>query len=202
MRRSTTIVAALATSALLVLAGCGGSDEPTPEAGSSTPTTATSPASPDESSPASTEPTTEPAGGPTSIDDFPAVSGFTYQDLPGASLKAFAKAVKETPQVGKAAGKLIVKDGQQVGLILQIEIDPDTANLPGFEDDFLPGFASGFAGSSATPKIEDMNGVKVVKVDAPNAGGTAYAWIQGSIATALIFKTPADAEAFAQSALG
>lgn len=192
MRRTATVVAALAATAVLVLGGCGGDDEPSPAA-SPSPESST----PEETMSSEPEETSEPAA----LDDFPEVDGYTYQKLPGAALSAFSQAVKGTPEVGKAAGRLVLKDGDQVGLILRISIDPDAANMPGFEDGFLPGFAGGIAGTSVEPDYEEINGTRVVKVGAPTAGGTAYAWIQDSVATVLVFQDAADAQAFAEGAL-
>lgn len=192
MRRSATVVAALAASAVLVLGGCGGDDEPAPAASPSQ-----EGSTPEETMSPEPEETSEPAA----LDDFPEVDGFTYQKLPGAALSAFSQAVKGTPEVGKAAGRLVLKDGDQAGLILRISIDPDAANTPGFEDGFLPGFAGGIAGSNVEPDYEEINGTNVVKVEAPTAGGTAYAWIQDSVATVLVFQNSADAETFAEGAL-
>lgn len=197
MRRSATVVAALATSAVLVLGGCGSDSEPSPAAdpGQQSSTPEDSPA-PDDSE----TPTDEPVE-PGDVNDFPEVAGFTYQKLPGVALDAFSQAVEGTPEVGKAAGRLVMKDGQQIGMVMQIQIDPSAAGADGFEDAFLPGFAQGIAGAAGQPKIEDVNGTNVVKVEAPSAGGTAYAWIDDAIATVLVFKSAADAEAFAQGAL-
>ena len=193
MRRSATLVAALATSALLVLGGCS-SDDSTPEPAAGSPEVSSSP----EESPSSQP---EETSAPAALDDFPEVDGYTYQKLPAAALDAFDAAVKGTPQVGKAAGQLVLKDGEQVGLIMRISIDPEAANTPGFEDGFLPGFAGGIAGSDVEPDYEEINGTNVVKVSAPSAGGTAYAWIQDSVATVLVFQSDADAQAFAEGAL-
>ncbi len=85
---------------------------------------------------------------------------------------------------------------------MRMAIDPEAASAAGFEEGFLPGFAGGFAGSDAAPDYEDINGVKVVTIGSPDQSGTAYAWLEGSIATILVFKDAADAEAFAQGALG
>jgi hypothetical protein len=192
MRRSATLVAALAASAMLVLGGC--SDDTTPEPAAGSPEVSSSP---EESMSSQPEETTAPAA----LDDFPEVDGYTYQKLPAAALNAFDAAVKDTPQVGKAAGQLVLKDGEQAGLIMRISIDPDAANTPGFEDGFLPGFAGGIAGSDVEPDYEEINGTKVVKVSAQSAGGTAYAWIKDSVATVLVFQSDADAQAFAEGAL-
>lgn len=196
MRRSATLVAALAASALLVLGGCSDDPEPAPAASSSQESsTPEESATPDESS--SPAETTEAAA----LDDFPEVDGYTYQKLPGAALSAFADAVKGTPEVQKAAGRLVLKDGEQVGLVMRIQIDPEAAGTEGFEDGFLPGFAGGIAGGGADPAYEEINGVKVVKIEAPSAGGIAYAWIQDAVATVLVFQNADDAQAFAEGAL-
>jgi hypothetical protein len=192
MRRSATLVAALAASAMLVLGGC--SDDTTPEPAAGSPEVSSSP----EESPSSQP---EETSAPAALDDFPEVDGYTYQKLPAAALDAFDAAVKDTPQVGKAAGRLVLKDGDQAGLIMRISIDPDAANTPGFEDGFLPGFAGGIAGSDVEPDYEEINGTKVVKVNAPSAGGSAYAWIKDSVATVLVFQSTADAQTFAEGAL-
>lgn len=192
MRRSATLVAALAASAMLVLGGC--SDDTTPEPAAGSPEVSSSPEESPSSQPAETS-------APAALDDFPEVDGYTYQKLPAAALDAFDAAVKDTPQVGKAAGQLVLKDGEQAGLIMRISIDPDAASTPGFEDGFLPGFAGGIAGSDVAPDYEEINGTKVVKVSAPSAGGTAYAWIKDAVATVLVFQSDADAQAFAEGAL-
>jgi hypothetical protein len=40
-----------------------------------------------------------------------------------------------------------------------------------------------------------------VKIGTPDATGTAYAWIQGSVATVLVFKDASDAQTYAEGAL-
>jgi hypothetical protein len=180
-----------------MLTGCGGDDtesassDTTPAASASASESVSSSATPDE-----TESTTS-----GDISDFPTVDGFTYADLPGASFKQLTASLKGTPQLEGADAKFVEKDGQQVGLVMQIAIDPEAASAAGFEEGFLPGFAGGVAGSDAAPDYEDINGTKVVTIGTPGEAGTAYAWLEDSIATVLVFKDAADAEAFAQAAL-
>ena len=40
-----------------------------------------------------------------------------------------------------------------------------------------------------------------MKIDTLDGSGTAYAWLQNSVATVLVFKDAADAETFAEAAL-
>jgi hypothetical protein len=180
-----------------MLTGCGGDD--TESASSDTTPAASASASESVSSSATPDATESTTSG--DISDFPTVDGFTYADLPGASFKQLTASLKGTPQLEGADAKFVEKDGQQVGLVMRIAIDPEAASAAGFEEGFLPGFAGGVAGSDAAPDYEDINGTKVVTIGTPGEAGTAYAWLEDSIATVLVFKDAADAEAFAQAAL-
>lgn len=190
-----TAVAFIAATGL-VLAGCG-DDEPTADA-------------PAETTPAdttTTEETTTPDDAATEdevddVSDFPEVDGYDLVELPATASDAFASAVQGTPQIEEFQGRLIEEGGAESGLIIRIGIDPDAAGLDKFEDKFLPGFAGGIAGASAKPEFEDINGVNVVKIETPDGSGTAYAWIQNSVATVLVFQDAGDAQSFAESALG
>ncbi|MEO8106366.1 MAG: hypothetical protein ABI720_03525 [Actinomycetes bacterium] len=150
----------------------------------------------------STTPDSTDAADAGDVGDFPEVAGFSYRDLPGAVFQNLKSTIKGTPQVEDVQAKLVSKGGQEAGLVMRLAIDPETASVDGFEDGFLPGFAGGVAGSNAAPDYEDINGTNVVTVDVPGETGAAYAWLQGSVATVLVFKDAADAEAFAQAALG
>ncbi|MCZ3388511.1 MAG: hypothetical protein LH645_05190 [Actinomycetia bacterium] len=196
MRSVRATAVALIASCAVVLTGCGGDDN-APAASDTTPTASTS---------ASGSPTivdSTPTGSTTSGDvaDFPDVDGFTYSELPGAAFRGLNSALQGTPQIQGLEAKLVQKDGQDAGLVMRIGITPDALSSSGFEDNFLPGIAAGVAGSSAAPQYEDINGTKVVTIAVPNQTGSAYAWLKGSIATILVFKDTADAEAFAQAAL-
>ena len=124
-----------------------------------------------------------------------------YTELPGAAFKSLNATLKNTPQIEGVEAKLVEKNGEEAGLVMRMAIDPEAASVAGFEEGFLPGFAGGFAGSNAAPDYEDINGTKVVKIGTPDQTGTAYAWLEGSIATILVFKDSGDAETFAQAAL-
>ena len=198
LMRSVRITAvAIIASGAVVLTGCG-SDDTQPAAGDSTASAEASVTPDDSESPTSDSTESSNAG---DIADFPDVSGFTYTELPGAAFKSLNSTLKSTPQVEGVEAKLVEKDGQEAGLVMRMAIDPGAASAAGFEDGFLPGFAGGFAGSNAAPEYEDINGTNVVMVGSADQAGTAYAWLEGSIATIIVFKDAADAKVFAQGAL-
>lgn len=183
MRPMRLAAVALIATAGLLFAGCSGSDEPS----ASDPDTATSPS--------------QSAGSDAAVSDFADVDGFTLVDLPEAARQAFAAATQNAPQIEGFDGRMVEKDGQAVGMVMRVALDPEQAKLPNFDKQFLPGFASGIAGADAKPEFEEINGIKVVKVAAPGGSGTAYAWIQDSMATVLVFQTPTDAATYSQGAL-
>lgn len=193
MRPLRITAIALIALCTLVLAGCGGDDAP--DAGDTT-TSAT----PEDS--ASATPSTDESSTDEDVADFPEVDGFTYTSLPGSTFKSLNSSLKGTPQVDGVEARLVQVNGEEAGLVMRLAIDPEAASAAGFEEGFLPGFAGGFAGSSATPEYQDINGTKVVMVGSPDEEGTAYAWLQGSVATIVVFKNNDDAETFAQGALG
>ena len=197
MRSLRVTAIALVASCAVVLTGCGG-DDPEPAANDTTPSAEESMTPDDEES--STPEETEEAD-PGDIDDFPDVDGFTYTELPGTAFKSLNASLKGTPQIEGVAAKLVEKDGEEAGLVMRMAIDPEAAGMAGFEDGFLPGFAGGIAGSNADPDYEDINGTKVVTIETPDQTGTAYAWLEGSIATILVFKDSGDAATFAEAAL-
>jgi hypothetical protein len=188
-----TAVAFIAATGL-VLAGCG-DDEPAADAPADTTTSEETP------TPDDTATEDESTGEVDEVGDFPEVDGYELVELPTAASDAFATAVQGTPQIEEFQGRLIEEDGAESGLIIRIGIDPEATGLDKFEDKFLPGFAGGIAGADAKPDFEDINGVNVVKIGTPDGSGTAYAWIQNSVATVLVFQDAADAQAFAESAL-
>lgn len=197
MRSVRVTAVALVASCAVVLTGCGG-DDTTPAAGDPTPSTSTSTSESVSSSPSPDATESTPSG---DVADFPDVDGFTYTELPGSTFKQLNSSLQGTPQLEGLDAKLVEKDGQDAGLVMRLAINPDAASAPGFEENFLPGFAGGVAGTSAAPDYEDINGTKVVTIAIPNQTGSAYAWLEGSIATILVFKETADAEAFAAGAL-
>jgi hypothetical protein len=190
--RVTTVV--LVASCAVALTGCGG-DDPEPAANEPSASVEAS-TTPDDDDSTETE-EADPGG----VDDFPEVDGFTYSDLPGAAFKALNASLKGTPQIEGVAARLVEKDGDEAGLVMRMAIDPETAAMADFEDGFLPGFAGGIAGSNADPDYEDINGTKVVTIQTPDQTGTAYAWVEGSIATILVFQDSGDAATFAEAAL-
>lgn len=195
-----TAVALIAASGLF-LAGCGSDDNSSADAGSSaTPTPS------DTSSAMMSETPSDGASdgstmGSGDVGDFAEVDGYTLVALPKAASQAFGAAVNSTPQIQGFEGRMVEKDGNQVGMVIRISVDAQAAALPDFEKQFLPGFASGIAGSSAKPDFEEINGVNVVKIATPDGSGTAYAWLEGSVATVLVFQDAADAQAYAEGAL-
>ena len=200
-----TAVALIAASGLF-LAGCGNDDNPSAsDAGTSaTPTPSDSSSammSETPSSGASDGSSDDSTMGSSDVGDFAEVDGYTLVALPAAAKQAFGAAVNSTPQIQGFEGRMVEKGGDQVGMVIRIAVDEQAAALPDFEKQFLPGFASGIAGSSAKPEFEDINGVKVVKIGTPDGSGTAYAWLEGSVATVLVFKDAADAQAYAEGAL-
>lgn len=197
MRSHRVTAVALIACCAVALTGCG-SDDTESTATDTTPSAETSstPAPSDSASPdASAVDTTG------DINEFPEVDGFTYTELPAATFKSLASTLKGTPQLKDVEAKFVEKDGVQVGLVMRLAIDPESAAAAGFEEGFLPGFAGGIAGSDAAPDYEDINGTKVVTIATPDGTGTAYAWLEGSTSTILVFKDAADAETFAQGAL-
>lgn len=200
MRSLRVTAIALVAASAVMLTGCGGDDTET-TASDTTPSAESSPTADDtvSATPDTSETTEGEDGG--SVGDFPEVDGFTYAELPGAAFKSLNATLKGTPQIEGVEAQLVEKDGEEAGLVMRMAIDPAAASQAGFEEGFLPGFAGGFAGSDAAPGYEDINGTNVVTVGSPDASGTAYAWLIGSVATILVFKDAADAEAFAQGAL-
>ena len=197
MRPLRITAIALITAAGLVLAGCGSDDEPAADEAT---TAASTPAEDDTATPDETE--DDDTGEVDEVSDFPEVDGFTLVQLPATASQAFAQAVQGTPQIDGFEGRLVETDSNsEAGVIIRIGVDPDAAGLDKFEDKFLPGFASGIAGSTAKPDFEEINGVKVVKISTPDGAGTAYAWIEDSVATVLVFQDAADAQAFAEGAI-
>jgi len=193
-----TAIAFIATTGL-VLAGCGGDDEP---AADDATTAASTPAEGDTATPDDEATEDDDTGEVDEVGDFPEVDGFTLVELPATASQAFAQAVQGAPQIQGFEGRLVEKGSEpESGVIIRIGVDPDAAGLDKFEDKFLPGFASGIAGSTAKPDFEEINGVNVVKIGTPDGAGTAYAWIENSVATVLVFKDAADAQTFAESAL-
>ena len=183
MRSLRFTAVAVIVSCAAVLAGCGG-DDPEPAANDTTPSVEES-MTPDEEESSTPEETEE--ADPGDIDDFPDVDGFTYADLPGTAFKSLNASLKGTPQIEGVAAKLVEKDGEEAGLVMRMAIDPEAAGMAGFEDGFLPGFAGGIAGSNADPDYEAINGTNVVIIETPDQTGTAYAWLEGSVATILVF---------------
>ncbi len=187
----------LVASVAFVLGGCS-SDEPAPVANDAT----TSPETSDTASPtASGTATADTSGDSTDLGDFPSVNGFSYAELPKAAFKTLDATLQSTPQIEGVEAKLVKKGGQEVGLVMRMAIDPAAAEASGFEDGFLPGFAGGVAGSTAQPQYDNINGTRVVMIATPDNAGTAYAWLDGSTATILVFKDAADAQAFAEGAI-
>jgi hypothetical protein len=188
-------VAAVALTAVLglALASCSSSSETT------TPDAAMSPSP---SSSTSASPDGSMSGAPAGLDDFAEVDGFTLVDLSASMRQAYQGLIKNTPQLEGFEGRLVEKDGEQIGIVMRIAVDADAASSQAFEDNFLPGFANGIAGTTVKPNIEEINGVKVIKVDTPGGSGTAYAWLEDAIATVLVFKSADDAQAYAEGALG
>ena len=200
MRPLRLTAIALIAAAGLVLAGCGGDDEPA--ADDATTTAASTPSEDDTATPDDEATEDDDTGEVDEVGDFPEVDGFTLVELPATASQAFAQAVQGTPQIKGFEGRLVETDGEsEAGIIIRIGVDPEAAGLDKFEDKFLPGFASGIAGTTAKPDFEDINGVNVVKIATPDGAGTAYAWIEDSVATVLVFKDAADAQAFAEGAL-
>jgi len=201
MRPVRITAVALIAATGLVLAGCGSNDDSSASsASSSTPTpsdTSSAMMSETPSSGASDGSTM----GSSDVGDFAEVDGYTLVALPKAASQAFSAAVNSTPQIQGFEGRMVQKDGQQVGMVIRIAVDPSAAALPDFEKQFLPGFASGIAGTQAKPDFEQINGTNVVKIATPDGSGTAYAWIEGSVATVLVFQDAADAQAYAEGAL-
>ena len=197
MRPLRITAIALIAAAGLVLAGCGSDDEPAADEAT---TAASTPAEDDTATPDETE--DDDTGEVDEVSDFPEVDGFTLVQLPATASQAFAQAVQGTPQIDGFEGRLVETDSNsEAGVIIRIGVDPDAAGLDKFEDKFLPGFASGIAGSTAKPDFEEINGVNVVKISTPDGAGTAYAWIEDSVATVLVFQDAADAQAFAEGAI-
>lgn len=193
MRSVRVVAVALIASCAVVLTGCGG-DDTVPAAGDTTPT-------PSASESVSSSPSPDASTTSGDAGSFPDVNGFTYGELPGAQFNQLNSALQGTPQIEGIDAKLVQKDGMDAGLVMRLAINPEAASAAGFEEGFLPGFAGGVAGSDAAPNYEDINGTKVVTIAIPNQTGSAYAWLEGSVATILVFKDTADAEAFAQGAL-
>ncbi len=199
MRPLRITAIALIAAAGLVLAGCGGDDEPAADEAT---TAASTPAEDDTATPDDEATESDDTGEVGEVGDFPEVDGFTLVELPATASQAFAQAVQGTPQIEGFEGRLVETDSNsEAGIIIRIGVDPDAAGLDKFEDKFLPGFASGIAGSTAKPDFEDINGVNVVKIGTPDGAGTAYAWIEDSVATVLVFQDAADAQAFAEGAI-
>ncbi len=193
MRSVRVAAVALIASCAVVLTGCGG-DDTVPAAGDTTPT-------PSATESVSSSPSPDASTTSGDVGSFPDVNGFTYAELPGAQFNQLNSALQGTPQIEGIDAKLVQKNGQDAGLVMRLAISPEAASAAGFEEGFLPGFAGGVAGSNAAPNYEDINGTKVVTIAVPNQTGSAYAWLEGSVATILVFKDTADAEAFAQAAL-
>ena len=197
MRPLRITAIALIAAAGLVLAGCGSDDEPAADEAT---TAASTPAEDDTATPDETE--SDDTDEVDEVGDFPEVDGFTLVQLPATASQAFAQAVQGTPQIEGFEGRLVETDSNsEAGIIIRIGVDPDAAGLDKFEDKFLPGFASGIAGSTAKPDFEEINGVNVVKISTPDSAGTAYAWIEDAVATVLVFQDAADAQAFAEGAI-
>jgi hypothetical protein len=201
--RPLRITAIALIAAGLVLAGCGGDEEPAADEAT---TAASTPAEDDTATPDETteddDTGDDDTGEVDEVGDFPEVDGFTLVQLPASASQAFGQAVQGTPQIEGFEGRLVETDGNsEAGVIIRIGVDPDAAGLDKFEDKFLPGFASGIAGTTAKPDFEEINGVNVVKIGTPDGAGTAYAWIEDSVATVLVFQDVADAQAFAEGAL-
>ena len=198
MRPLRITAIALIAAAGLVLAGCGGDDEPAADEAT---TAASTPAEDDTATP-DEDTEGDDTGEVDEVGDFPEVDGFTLVQLPATASQAFAQAVQGTPQIEGFEGRLVETDSNsEAGVIIRIGVDPDAAGLDKFEDKFLPGFASGIAGSTAKPDFEEINGVNVVKIGTPDGAGTAYAWIEDSVATVLVFQDAADAQTFAEGAI-
>ena len=135
------------------------------------------------------------------VSDFPEIPGFSYKELSRTAFKQLNSALAKTPQINGVDAKFATKDGKEAGLVMRVAIPPETAGLEGFEEQFVPGMLAGIAQSSTTPTQEDINRTKVFTIALANQTGAAYAWLEGSIATVLVFKDSADAETFAQAAL-
>jgi hypothetical protein len=185
MRPVRVAAVALIATVGLLLAGCS-SDEPA----------ASDSAGASESPSASSDASEAPAA----VGDFAEVEGYTLVELPDAARQAFAAATQNAPQLEDFDGRMIEKDGQQVGMVMRVGLDVDQSDLGDFEKQFLPGFASGIAGADVKPDFEEINGIKVVKIETPGGSGTAYAWIESSVATILVFNSAEDAAAYAQGA--
>lgn len=197
MRSLRVTAVALVASCAVVLTGCGGDDpEPAADDAMASAEESMTPGDDESSTPEETK-----DADPGDINDFPEVDGFTYAELPGVAFKSLNASLKGTPQIEGVEAKLVKKNGEEAGLVMRMAIDPEAAGAAGFEDGFLPGFAGGIAGSSAEPNYEDINGTKVVTIETPDQTGTAYAWLEGSIATILVFKDSGDAATFAEAAL-
>lgn len=198
MRAHRFAAIVLVAGSAIALGGCSDND-PTPAA-NDTPMSASPTTSPDESESTGAD-ETDSSSSESDPGDFPTVDGYTYSKLPTAAFAGLNGALEATPQVKGVDAKLVKKGDQEVGLVMLIAIDPAAANLPGFEDGFLPGFAGGVAGSDAKPKYEEINGTRVITIGTADGTGTAFAWLTDATATVLVFKDSADAKAFAETAL-
>ena len=195
MRSLRVTAIALVASCAVVLTGCGG-DDPEPAANDTTPSAEESMTPDDEES--STPEETEEAD-PGDIDDFPDVDGFTYTELPGAAFKSLNASLKGTPQIEGVAAKLVEKDGEEAGLVMRMAIDPEAAGMAGFEDGSCP--ASPAGSPERRPRLRGHQRHQGRHHRDPDQTGTAYAWLEGSIATILVFKDSGDAATFAEAAL-
>ena len=197
--RPIRFAAALIAAAGLVLAGCADDSEPSADDTNTTSATPSEDASDDVSESPSDE-ASDDSGESEDVGDFPEVDGFTLVSLPQAAEQAFGSAVQGVPQIDDFEGRLVKEGGKQVGFVIRIGVNVDDAALSEFEDNFLPAFAGGIAGTDAEPDFEEINGVNVVKIQGPS-GSTAYAWVEDGVATVTTFNDAADAQAFAEGAL-
>jgi hypothetical protein len=130
------------------------------------------------------------------------VAGYGFADMPGdasAAIRAELNAVDPTlgDAVTGVAARSITKGGKGIGLVIIVAFDPTIAVLPGVQDAYLDGFASG---ATRTRDVTiGKTRTRFVQIDGTVTG---YAWQRFAGFVQVLTEKPADAKIIAENLIG
>jgi hypothetical protein len=130
------------------------------------------------------------------------VAGYGFANMPGdtaARIRAEMSAVD--PSLGSAvtgaAARSITKGGKGIGVVIVVAFDPKIAVLPGVQDAYLDGFASG--GAKTRDVTIGKTRTRFVQVDGVVSG---YAWQRFAGFVSVLTEKAVDAKIITESLIG